>query len=54
MDRPFCNGKNTLPKSNDNLRPGTHISAIGAYMPDKRNIDIIAIKKANIVVDSFE
>ena len=38
----------------DWISPGTHINAIGAYMPDKREIDSATIEKAKVVVDSFE
>ena len=36
------------------LSPGTHINAIGAYTPDKREIDSATIEHAKVVVDSFE
>jgi ornithine cyclodeaminase/alanine dehydrogenase-like protein (mu-crystallin family) len=38
----------------DWISPGTHINAIGAYMPDKREIDSATMVNAKVVVDSFE
>jgi ornithine cyclodeaminase/alanine dehydrogenase-like protein (mu-crystallin family) len=36
------------------VRPGTHIIAIGAYMPDSREIDSDLVSRASIYVDSLE
>jgi alanine dehydrogenase len=36
------------------LRPGTHINAIGAYAPDMRETDDVTVEKALIVVDTYE
>ena len=36
------------------LKPGTHINAVGAYTPETRELDDITVKKARIVVDTYE
>jgi len=36
------------------LKPGTHITGIGTFTPDKREIDEVAVGRARIVVDSCE
>ncbi len=36
------------------LKPGTHINAVGAYTPEMREIDEATVKKARIVVDTYE
>ncbi len=36
----------------DDLRPGTHITAIGAYTPQMREIDPATVNRATIIVDS--
>lgn len=36
------------------LKSGTHINAVGAYAPGMRELDDITIKKARIVVDTYE
>jgi len=36
------------------FRPGQHIDLIGAYRPDMREVDDIAIRRTKIFVDSFE
>lgn len=36
------------------LNPGTHITGIGTFTPDKREIDETAVRRARIVVDSRE
>ena len=36
------------------ISPGAHINAIGAYTPDRREIDSDTIEHAKVVVDSFE
>lgn len=39
----------------DTLRPGTHITAVGTFVPEKREVDTTTIRKASrIVVDSRE
>lgn len=38
----------------NDLKPGTHITAIGSYTAEKREIDSITARKARIVVDSRE
>jgi ornithine cyclodeaminase/alanine dehydrogenase len=36
------------------IKPGTHINGIGSYTPEMQEVDITTVKKAKIVVDSFE
>ncbi|MFT5341655.1 MAG: ornithine cyclodeaminase/alanine dehydrogenase-like protein (mu-crystallin family) [Paracoccaceae bacterium] len=38
----------------DWLRPGQHLNLIGAYRPDMRETDDIALQRAKVYVDSFE
>ena len=39
----------------NDLQPGTHITAVGTFVPDKREVDTTTIRRANrIVVDSRE
>ncbi|MFU8822609.1 ornithine cyclodeaminase family protein [Yoonia sp.] len=38
----------------DWLRPGTHLDLIGAYRPDMREVDDVALQKSRIFVDSRE
>ncbi len=39
----------------NDLQPGTHITAVGTFVPEKREVDTTAIRRANrIVVDSRE
>lgn len=40
--------------SGKDLRPGTHINAIGAYRPNMREVGEETIREATIVVDTFE
>ncbi len=44
--KPVFNGKD--------LRPGTHINAVGAYTPEMREVDEVTVKSARIVVDTYE
>jgi ornithine cyclodeaminase/alanine dehydrogenase-like protein (mu-crystallin family) len=34
------------------LRPGTHVTAVGSYRPDRRELDAAAVRQAYVVVDS--
>jgi ornithine cyclodeaminase/alanine dehydrogenase-like protein (mu-crystallin family) len=36
------------------LRPGTHVNAIGAYKPDRRELDGHTMRQAYVVVDGME
>jgi len=36
------------------LRPGQHIDLIGAYRPDMREVDDLALQRSRIFVDSFD
>lgn len=36
------------------LQPGTHVSSIGSYRPDMRELDEVALRGARVVVDSEE
>jgi ornithine cyclodeaminase len=46
----------TSPKpvfDDENLKPGTHISAIGAYTPEMQEVPVETLTRARIVVDSY-
>lgn len=34
------------------LRPGTHVNAVGAYTPATRELDLEAIRRARVIIDS--
>jgi ornithine cyclodeaminase/alanine dehydrogenase-like protein (mu-crystallin family) len=36
------------------LRPGTHLNLVGAFQPETREVDDITVKRARIVVDTYE
>lgn len=36
------------------LRPGTHLNLVGAFQPDKREADSETMRRARIVVESYE
>jgi ornithine cyclodeaminase/alanine dehydrogenase-like protein (mu-crystallin family) len=36
------------------LRPGTHINAVGAYQPDRRELDERTMRQAYVVVDGWQ
>src|SRR5581483_8383471 len=36
------------------LRPGTHLNLVGAFQPHTREVDKVTIKRARIVVDTYE
>ncbi|MEJ7799987.1 MAG: ornithine cyclodeaminase family protein [Ilumatobacter sp.] len=36
----------------DWLRPGTHLDCVGAYLPDHREIDTMAVRRSELFVDS--
>jgi ornithine cyclodeaminase/alanine dehydrogenase-like protein (mu-crystallin family) len=35
------------------LRPGTHVDAVGAFRPTERELDSEAIRRARVVVDTY-
>lgn len=37
-----------------NLKPGTHVTGVGSFTPDKREIDETTVRRALVVVDSRE
>jgi ornithine cyclodeaminase/alanine dehydrogenase-like protein (mu-crystallin family) len=46
----------TSPKpvfDDENVKPGTHISAIGAYTPEMQEVPVETLTRARIVVDSY-
>ena len=53
-DIVICATTSATPLFNGNaLRPGTHITAVGTFVPEKREVDTTTIRKASrIVVDS--
>jgi ornithine cyclodeaminase/alanine dehydrogenase len=36
------------------LEPGTHVDAVGAFRPDAREVDTETVKRARVVVDTYE
>jgi alanine dehydrogenase len=45
----------TLPLFDGNwLRPGTHLNLVGAFQPETREVDDIAIERSYVVVDTYE
>ncbi|MBI1963339.1 MAG: ornithine cyclodeaminase family protein [Candidatus Rokubacteria bacterium] len=36
------------------LRPGTHVDAVGAFRPDAREVDTDTVRRARVVVDTYE
>lgn len=36
------------------LQPGTHVNAVGAYTPEMREVDDVTVMKSLIVVDTYE
>ncbi|HZE25421.1 MAG TPA: ornithine cyclodeaminase family protein [Blattabacteriaceae bacterium] len=36
------------------LRPGTHLNLVGAFQPETREVDDISVKRARVVVDTYE
>lgn len=55
-DIVICATTSAIPLFDGNdLKPGTHITAVGTFVPEKREVDTTTIKRANrIVVDSRE
>jgi alanine dehydrogenase len=35
------------------LRPGTHLNLVGAFQPETREVDDITVKRARVVVDTY-
>ena len=52
----ICATTSATPLFNGNaLRPGTHITAVGTFVPEKREVDTTTLRRSNrIVVDSRE
>lgn len=36
------------------LRPGTHLNLVGAFQPATREVDDVTVKRARVVVDTYE
>ncbi|MFL6314744.1 MAG: ornithine cyclodeaminase family protein [Terriglobales bacterium] len=36
------------------LRPGAHLNLVGAFQPETREVDDISVKRARVVVDTYE
>src|SRR5262249_11413316 len=39
--------------SGSELRPGTHLNLVGAFQPDTREADSVALSRARVVVDTY-
>jgi ornithine cyclodeaminase len=40
--------------SGELLRPGTHLNVVGAFQPDAREVDELAVRRARVVVDTYD
>ena len=50
-----CATTSTTPVfSGRDVRPGTHVDAVGAFRPTSREVDTTLVKRARIVVDTYE
>jgi ornithine cyclodeaminase/alanine dehydrogenase-like protein (mu-crystallin family) len=38
----------------NSLRPGTHLNLVGAFQPETREVDDTTVKRAHVVVDTYE
>ncbi len=38
----------------NDLKPGTHINAVGAFTPEMRELDDVTVEKAQIIVDTYD
>ena len=38
----------------NDLSPGTHVTAVGAYTPEAREVDSVTVQRARVIVDSRE
>ncbi len=36
------------------VKPGTHINAVGAYTPEMRELDDVTLRRSRIVLDTYE
>ncbi len=49
-----CTTSRTPLLNGDWLRPGTHLNLVGAFQPETREVDDSAVKRARVVVDTYE
>ena len=49
-----CTTSPTTLFSGNRLRPGTHLNLVGAFQPETREVDDITVKRALIVVDTYD
>ena len=49
-----CTPSHTPLFDGDWLRPGTHLNLVGAFQPETREVDDITVKRARVVVDTYE
>ncbi|MCE0451712.1 ornithine cyclodeaminase family protein [Brevibacillus sp. AF8] len=51
----ICSTKATSPLfDGTHLRPGTHINAIGAFLPHMQEVDLTTVQNSKVVVDTLE
>jgi ornithine cyclodeaminase/alanine dehydrogenase-like protein (mu-crystallin family) len=49
-----CTTSRTPLLNGDWVRPGTHLNLVGAFQPETREVDDSAVKRARVVVDTYE
>lgn len=49
-----CTTSTTLLFDGNLLRPGTHLNLVGAFQPFAREVDTITVRRAKVVVDTYE
>jgi len=49
-----CTTSSTPVLEGEWLRPGTHLNLVGAFQPDKREVDNETMRRARVVVEAYE